>query len=605
MKTPRGNKYLRVSLIVLAIAVFPLSSSLPKLAETLYVGKFTTANKDSLVMPNVQQRVQRAGNINMCQTNWGTWGSQGRMLNESSGGCFNPHPDSEMAAPSFEFPKYSGLDYLFWGGLWVGAIIDEMAYVSVGLDGWQWNHELFPDGPTPLGAIEERSKNLESPCYWENAFSDQEVIACYTDTLVWETIWDRYPFWNYIDGRWHRPLNVRVTQKTYSWEGAVPGDFIIADYRIENIGSEVLSHVYVALFLDTDICNYEEPYGSQGFTDDITGFLKQYEVAPGDIQDVGIAWAADNNGWVDYDDELHWSVRSVFGVKILDVSRPDIGLSYNWWISHTLGLPKDWGPWKIENQGRWAQENCYAPGDSFFPNHALGTPDGDCSKYFMMSNGEIDYDQIYSCVWGSTHSEEGWLAPNELCHGFAHGADTKFLLSLGPFLQISPGDSIHFVAAYLIGEDFHIDPDNGENLPANPDTFYAHVDFSDLVLKALTAQRLYDSLFSTPTIVDEPEHNSPEDFSLHQNFPNPFNPDTKIRYAIAGKRKDPMLTTLKIYNILGQLVRTLVDEPQKPGTYEVIWDGRDQKGNDIVSGIYFYQLKAGEFRQTKKMVLIR
>jgi hypothetical protein len=203
------------------------------------------------------------------------------------------------------------------------------------------------------------------------------------------------------------------------------------------------------------------------------------------------------------------------------------------------------------------------------------------------------------------HPEEGWLQANELCDDFADGCDTRFLLSFGPFDGILPGDSIYFAAAYFIGEDFHADPDNGENLPATPDTFYAHVDFSDLVLKALTAQRLYDSLFSTPTFVDEPEHSSPEDFSLYQNFPNPLNPHTRMKYAIAGKRKDPVPTTLKIYNILGQLVRTLVDEPKEPGTYEVIWDGRDQKGNDVASGIYFYQLKAGEFRQTKKMVLIR
>lgn len=120
-------------------------------------GKTGFTFADSIVYPNVQQRVQRAGNINMCQTNWGFWGSEMGRIKESTGGCFNPHPDSEVSAPSFEFPKESGLEYLFWGGIWVGAKIDDIPYVSLGCDGWQLNFELLPDGPAPLGAIEETS----------------------------------------------------------------------------------------------------------------------------------------------------------------------------------------------------------------------------------------------------------------------------------------------------------------------------------------------------------------------------------------------------------------------------------------------------------------
>lgn len=607
MKLAGKGKWVVISLIILVISLFPLSSSLSRHAETkLHLGKFSTACGDSFVPPNVQQRVQRAGNINMCQTNWGFWGSEMRRIKESIGGCFNPHPDSEVSAPSFEFPKESGLDYLFWGGIWVGAKVNDTPYVSVGCNGWHWNFEFCPDGPAPLGEIEEISKIPESPCHSSDALSDQDIIAYYTDTLVWETLLDRHPFWNYIDGRWHRPLNISVIQKSYSWSGEECGDFIIAEYIIKNIGDEILLDVYVGLFWDTDIWHYtENPYGSYGPQDDITGFLKEYEIAPGDTQEVNIAWAADNDGWGDYEDELHWTLCSAIGVKILHTFYSELQLSYNWWHCGMGGLPYDWGPWKIENQGIWAQENCYAPGDSFFPNHALGTPGGDCSKYFLMSNGEIDYNQAYSCIWPTIHPEEGWLDPNEQCDNFADGCDTRFLLSFGPFDQILPGDSIHFAAAYLIGENFHTDPDNGQNLPDNPDTFYAHLDFSDLVHKALIAQRLYDSLFSAPTNVEESEHRPPKYFSLSQNYPNPFNPETKIKYRVGSRQTRLTPTTLKIYNILGQLVKTLVDEAQEPGSYEVIWDGKDEEGNEVASGIYFHQLKTAEFSQTKKMVLIR
>ena len=64
-------------------------------------------------------------------------------------------------------------------------------------------------------------------------------------------------------------------------------------------------------------------------------------------------------------------------------------------------------------------------------------------------------------------------------------------------------------------------------------------------------------------------------------------------------------TTLKIYNILGKQVRTLVHEPKGAGSYKVFWDGKDETGKAVASGIYFYQLTAGDYKQTKKMTLIR
>jgi M6 family metalloprotease-like protein len=117
----------------------------------------------------------------------------------------------------------------------------------------------------------------------------------------------------------------------------------------------------------------------------------------------------------------------------------------------------------------------------------------------------------------------------------------------------------------------------------------------------------------------------PKTIELHQNFPNPFNPVTSIRYSVGSEQRkaadggfvlsevegrrtmdnSPPHLTLKIYNILGQLVRTLVDEPINAGNYEVIWDGRDDPGKEMASGIYFYQLKAGDYSDVRKMVLLK
>jgi protocatechuate 3,4-dioxygenase beta subunit len=96
----------------------------------------------------------------------------------------------------------------------------------------------------------------------------------------------------------------------------------------------------------------------------------------------------------------------------------------------------------------------------------------------------------------------------------------------------------------------------------------------------------------------------PEAFALEQNYPNPFNPVTDIRYQIADNGS-PVQTTLRIYNLLGQEVRTLVDEPQGAGYYTVAWNGRDSDGRDVATGFYFCRLQAGDYAATIKMVLLK
>ncbi len=93
----------------------------------------------------------------------------------------------------------------------------------------------------------------------------------------------------------------------------------------------------------------------------------------------------------------------------------------------------------------------------------------------------------------------------------------------------------------------------------------------------------------------------PTEFMIYQNYPNPFNPETIIKYAIptAGQ------VLLQIYNPLGKNIRTLVNEFKTPGEYIAIWDGKDDYGNQVSSGIYFYQLKAGDFVDVKKMIKLR
>ena len=95
---------------------------------------------------------------------------------------------------------------------------------------------------------------------------------------------------------------------------------------------------------------------------------------------------------------------------------------------------------------------------------------------------------------------------------------------------------------------------------------------------------------------------TPTEFALHQNFPNPFNPQTNIPYDLAEGGD----VVLRIYNLLGQEVRTLVRERQAPGRYTVQWSGMDDRGVSVSSGIYFYQVSvAGKFQDAKRLMLLK
>jgi len=98
---------------------------------------------------------------------------------------------------------------------------------------------------------------------------------------------------------------------------------------------------------------------------------------------------------------------------------------------------------------------------------------------------------------------------------------------------------------------------------------------------------------------------SPTGFSLFQNYPNPFNPETRIRFDIPNLPGEKVRVQLAIYNLFGQLLRTLVNGERAPGAHEVSWDGRSDAGHVVPSGAYFYTVRVGEFRETKKMLLSR
>jgi len=93
----------------------------------------------------------------------------------------------------------------------------------------------------------------------------------------------------------------------------------------------------------------------------------------------------------------------------------------------------------------------------------------------------------------------------------------------------------------------------------------------------------------------------PDEFAIHQNYPNPFNPVTTLRYDLPENG----LVNITIYDMLGRQVKTLVNQTQDAGYRSVVWDATNDYGKPVSAGIYLYQIHAGEYMQTKKMVLLK
>ena len=110
-----------------------------------------------------------------------------------------------------------------------------------------------------------------------------------------------------------------------------------------------------------------------------------------------------------------------------------------------------------------------------------------------------------------------------------------------------------------------------------------------------------DSPTYVPSLKDNT--NSLENYVLSQNHPNPFNSSTEIRYSLP-QTKSSWQVTIKIYDIRGRLIKILISQNQSAGSYFVRWHGKDMQGNAVASEVYFYTLQVGEFKVSKKMLLL-
>jgi hypothetical protein len=215
---------------------------------------------------------------------------------------------------------------------------------------------------------------------------------------------------------------------------------------------------------------------------------------------------------------------------------------------------------------------------------------------------------------------------------FLKNENKSFFVSIMGVQQFSRGGETSIVNEMILAENGALASINavGEHFVSLGGNFYESIwdnlysDFSlgEILIEAINNSSNYMenrkfNIFGDPSIVLKTEdpvsiyENGialPEDYFLSQNYPNPFNPSTTIKYTIPAelqiKNEKLKNVRLSIFDILGREIATLVNEEQKPGIYEVVFNASSING-EIPSGVYFYTLSTGNYVQTKKMVLLK
>ncbi len=365
------------------------------LASSAFPQNETQSNQPFLARPLIDDdtKYTNIGNILLTVTNFGTLG----------------HGFSKAGQPSCEYPKGSGIEHLFDGGLWVGGIkageklvttgaVDAASVVNV-LQGFE-----FTNSADPTDVVLQRSTLLDSKFFSLDAVSHQDLIAKFTDrnTVVPET-GDRIPE--------HKPLGIDVHLEAYAWALSFANAFVILNYTITNASNEPIENVYVGLWMDTMVGNTKltpnmGPNRTWNFRDDGNGYVDSLRLAYE----------------YDYDGEDGFA-ENYIGIKLLG-STP---------------FPEGDSVRAIFNM--WQFRNNDDP--VFF------SPNSDDQRYDKMSRG-LNTDPN----WSNPNSELYWrklpgaIGPN----------NRTMLLSTGPFPVLQPGDTLNVVFAVVCAKKFGPDP---------------------------------------------------------------------------------------------------------------------------------------------------
>jgi len=239
-------------------------------------------------------------------------------------------------------------------------------------------------------------------------------------------------------------------------------------------------------------------------------------------------------------------------------------------------------------------------------------PDGK-TLYFFSTLGSCDSIQQSGLLFSMFDSITGWSRPQSLGPNINNGNDPQYATveadgSWLYFERLVPDGMSIFVSPWngsSWGQAFDLRPQIGGRAgapsitPSGESLFFA----GSTDLGGFGIADIFLSVRVPSGISDDDKKLFPTNFDLYQNYPNPFNGQTRIGFSVS--RSAGKMTSLNIYNISGQLVRSLLKNELAFGKQEQNWDGRDETGKEVSSGIYLYELRVGNQRVVKKAILIK
>ncbi len=431
--------------------------------------KFTTYTQRSDELPQIVYTAHNRGNIQLAIANNGTFGTLGQTI-------LDPLTGSPIL--SCIHPKNSDLVYLWVGCLWIGAIVGRDTLVSTANEDYYENLEFWPL-PGQLGEFEYRSMDINSIYYDPErlGFSEQDIICQYFDTVTNSALINPDQF----DQTRHKPLGIRIDQRSMAWSYSYAEDFILFDYKVTNIGTDVLRKVYMGIYVDGDAFHTSRN-DPTGWNDDMVGFYRTHPAPEGcDFVDtLNMAWHADNDGDPESGGWNNMSVKSILATMVVRTPSDSLDYSFNWWITNYGDAARDFGPRKLPGIDD--------PFRSF--GSRLGTPLGDKNKYYVLRHEEFDYDLLTVAL---DHTNDGYLRPPSDALEFASGYDTRYILSFGPF-NIDPGETLPISFAWVAGSDFHVNPNDFDDFdPTRPHVYIQKLNFNNLATNARWASWVFDN----------------------------------------------------------------------------------------------------------------
>lgn len=216
---------------------------------------------------------------------------------------------------------------------------------------------------------------------------------------------------------------------------------------------------------------------------------------------------------------------------------------------------------------------------------------GPCQSWTYGDHDEKTYN---GCLAAAPYSLSQVIQPNSLIHL----GDLCIKMNIDELSadRIVPRtfDIILDTMFFPTGGKLSFSPSGGGYRPIGTFPGKIHVQVAEEIVLSET-----DTMFLD--VGDDDPGRVPTVYALEQNYPNPCNPSTKVKFSL----KTGGYAELVVYNILGRSVRTLVNGDLEAGWHEVIWDGRDESGVEVSTGVYFYKLTSGEYVETKKMMLLK